>query len=192
MRLPPRLLEGRHVRLEPLVPALEAEMRAFVDASADAFALMPSDWSGAGFDAFWTDRMADIAAGRYVSYAIRRLSDGAVVGTSSFLHLRLDQRGVELGSTVLHPGARGGPVNPEAKLLMLAQAFEAGALRVELVTDLRNLRSQAAIAKLGARREGVLRQHRITWTGHLRDTVMFSILDSEWPAVRAGLEARLA
>ncbi len=191
MELAAQTLEGRFVRLEPLADGLREEVRTMVDADPSAYELMPADWSGAGFDGFWRQRLADIAAGQYVSYAIRRLADGAVVGTSSFLHLRLDQRGVEVGSTVLRPDARGGAVNPETKLLMLGQAFDAGAMRVELVTDARNLRSQAAIAKLGALREGMLRQHRTTWTGHIRDTVMFSILDREWPAVKAGLQARL-
>jgi RimJ/RimL family protein N-acetyltransferase len=192
MKLQGQTMQGRFVRLEPFTQDLRGEVQAMLDADPGAFDLMPAVWSGDGFDGFWAQRMADIAAGQYVSYAIRRMSDGAVVGTSSFLHLRLDQRGVEIGSTVLRPDARGGPVNPETKMLMLGQAFDAGAMRVELVTDLRNLRSQAAIAKLGAQREGVLRQHRTTWTGHIRDTVMFSVLDGEWPAVKAGLEKRLS
>lgn len=114
-----------------------------------------------------------------------------MVGRSCFLHIRPADRGVEIGATFLHPDVRGGAVNPEAKLLMLAHAFASGAMRVELITDARNLRSQAAIAKLGAVREGVLRAHKITWTGHRRDTVVFSIIEEEWPTVRAGLERRL-
>jgi RimJ/RimL family protein N-acetyltransferase len=115
-----------------------------------------------------------------------------VIGTSSFMDIRPAHRGVEIGATFLRPEARSGAANPESKLLMLAHAFERCAVRVELITDLRNLRSQAAIAKLGAVREGVLRRERITWTGHVRDSVIFSITDSEWPQVRAGLERRLA
>ena len=115
-----------------------------------------------------------------------------MVGRSSYLHIRPKDGGVEIGATFLHPDVRGGPVNPEAKLLMLGHAFDSGAIRVELVTDARNLRSQRAIAKLGAVREGVLRHRTITWTGHRRDTVVFSILEAEWPAVRTGLERRLS
>lgn len=83
-------------------------------------------------------------------------------------------------------------MNPEAKLLMLGEAFGSGAHRVEFRVDARNAVSQAAMAKLGAAKEGVTRQHLVTWTGHVRDSVVFSILADEWPPVREGLEARLA
>jgi RimJ/RimL family protein N-acetyltransferase len=83
-------------------------------------------------------------------------------------------------------------VNPESKLLMLENAFQSGVRRVELLTDVRNLRSQAAIAKLGAVREGILRRDRITWTGHVRDSVIYSITDLDYPAVQSRLRQRLA
>jgi N-acetyltransferase len=87
---------------------------------------------------------------------------------------------------------RGGFVNPEAKMLMLDHAFASGAVRVQFRVDSRNQRSQAAMTKLGAVREGMLRRDRLTWTGYIRDTVVFSILDDEWPAVKLRLEQRLA
>src|SRR3546814_12481396 len=90
-----------------------------------------------------------------------------------------------------HPSVRSGYVNPDAKKLMLAHAFASGARRVELLTDLRNAWSQAAIAKLGAIREGVLRRDRKTWTGHIRDTVVFSLTDLDWPKVSQRLNMRL-
>jgi N-acetyltransferase len=99
---------------------------------------------------------------------------------------------VEIGTTFLHPDVRGGFVNPEAKMLMLSHAFAAGAVRVQFRVDSRNQRSQAAMTKLGAVREGVLRRDLLTWTGYIRDTVVFSILDHEWPAVKLQLERRLA
>ena len=99
---------------------------------------------------------------------------------------------MEIGTSFLRPEARGGPFNPEAKLLMLEHAFSNGAARVQFRVDTRNQRSQAAVTKLGAIREGVLRKDRLTWTGFLRDTVYFSILDREWPEVKLGLERRLA
>jgi RimJ/RimL family protein N-acetyltransferase len=141
--------------------------------------------------------MAQVADGSFVRYAVRRLSDRRIVGATSFHDPRPSDLGVEIGASFLHPDARGGPVNPEMKRLMLAHAFEgrlfgAPTRRVELVTDLRNLRSQAAISKLGAVREGVLRRHRVLWTGYVRDTVVYSILDEEWPAVRDRLDARLS
>ena len=118
--------------------------------------------------------------------------DGRIVGTTSYLNIRREHRGCEIGSTFYEPQARGGPVNPECKRLMLANAFDQGALRVDIVTDARNLRSQAAIAKLGAVREAVLRRHKITWTGHIRDTVVFAVTDLDWPQVRDRLDRRLA
>lgn len=83
-------------------------------------------------------------------------------------------------------------VNPEAKLFMLDHTFSSGAVRVQFSVDSRNKRSQAAVAKLGAVSEGVLRRNRMTWTGYIRDAVVFSILDHEWPAVRDRLQGRIA
>ena len=123
---------------------------------------------------------------------MRDLSHGRIVGTSSLHDLVPEHRRVELGSTVFHPDARGGVANPASKRLLLQHAFESGIIRVEIITDGVNARSQAAIAKLGAVREATLRRHKITWTGRVRDTVMFSITDEDWPEVRASLDRRLA
>jgi len=101
-------------------------------------------------------------------------------------------RRVELGSTFFHPDARGTEVNPASKRLLLEHAFASGIVRVEIITDAVNARSQAAIARLGAVREGVLRRHKVTWTGRVRDTVMYAITDADWPGVRDRLDARLA
>src|ERR1019366_4514186 len=103
----------------------------------------------------------------------------------------LSQRGVSIGTSFLHPSVRGGPANPEAKLLMLDHAFDCGAVRVQFKVDTRNRRSQAAVAKLGAVREGVLRKDRLTWTGYIRDTIVFSILVEEWPQLKARLKERV-
>lgn len=192
MSLEPQVLEGRFVRLEPFAPSLKEEVRAAVDCDPEAWGLVGANAYGDAFDTWWERHCADLARGAWIPHAVRRLSDGVVVGATSYMTIRKEHRGLEIGSTFLHPGARSGPANPEAKLLMLERAFDRGAVRVEILTDLRNLRSQAAIAKLGAVREGVLRRHKITWTGHIRDTVLFAITDSDWPEVRAALEARLA
>ena len=186
MRLEPIVLEGRHVRLEPYAPDLREAVRAALDCDPDAWSLFSYSGLGEHFDGWWTDALAEMAVGTRLPFAVRRLSDGAVVGTTSYLNIRKEHLGCEIGATFYRPDARGGPVNPECKRLLLANAFGAGAIRVELVTDGRNLRSQAAIAKLGAVREGVFRKHKITWTGFERDSVVFSILADEWPAVRDG------
>lgn len=191
MQIQIRPLEGRHVRLEPIVPAHEAPLRASIDCDPEAWEIMSVNGCGEGFETFWAQTLGETQRGERIGYAIRRKSDGQVVGTTSFLALRPLHGGVEVGATFLNPEARSGPVNPEAKLLLLDHAFDSGAIRVEFMVDLRNARSQAAVLKLGAQKEGVLRRHKITWTGHVRDTVVFSIIDTDWPAVKARLEWRL-
>lgn len=192
MRLALAPLENRWVRLEPFDSGLKEAVRAAVDVDPDAWALLAGCAYGEHFDGWWRDTAARIQAGSWLGYAVTRRADARVVGMTAFIEPVASHGRVEIGSTFLHPDARGGPVNPAAKRLMLAHAFQSGARRVEIVTDARNARSQAAIAKLGAVREGVLRRHKTTWTGHVRDTVMFAVTDLDWPAVRAGLDLRLA
>jgi RimJ/RimL family protein N-acetyltransferase len=185
-------LQGRHVRLEPITPALRDELRAAIDCDPDSWEIMSTNGCGEGFEDWWGALQGETQRGERLGFAIRRLSDDTVVGTSSFLNIRQLHRGLEIGSTFLRPDARSGPINPESKRLMLAQAFGAGAIRVEFMIDVRNVRSQAAIQKLGASKEGVLRSHKITWTGHVRDTAVFSITDYDWPGVKQRLDFRLS
>jgi RimJ/RimL family protein N-acetyltransferase/NTP pyrophosphatase (non-canonical NTP hydrolase) len=188
--LPAQPLQGHGVRLEPYEDALKEEVRQALDCDAPGWQLFAMSGQGGHFEAWWSLLMAHAATGLWIPYAIRDLATGQVVGTSSFLNINPPRRCVEIGATFLHPGVRSGHVNPAAKRLMLAWAFDAGVRRVELLTDARNLRSQAAIAKLGAVREGVLRRERVTWTGHVRDSVLFSITDLDWPGVRERLALR--
>ena len=141
---------------------------------------------------------ADGAGGGRTAYAIRLASDselgpaGTLVGTSSLTEADLRHESIHLGSTLYGSRWWGTQVNPEAKLLLLAHCFEdCGYGRVKIQTDLLNTRSQAAIAKLGAQREGVLRRHIKREDGTFRDSVVFSVLIDEWPEVRARLTARL-
>jgi N-acetyltransferase len=193
-RLPVNLkfipLTGRFLSLEPFAPHLKDEVRAAVDCDADSWAIMPVNPTGDGFDAYWS-AACGAPPNQRMAYAIRRHSDHRVVGMSSYYTELLSQGGVSIGTSFLHPDARGGVANPEAKLLMLDHAFDCGAARVQFKVDTRNRRSQAAVAKLGALREGVLRRDRLTWTGYIRDTVVFSILDHEWPQLKARLQARV-
>ncbi len=191
MELAFRPLQGRFVRLEPFEPALKEEVRAAVDCDPDTWAIMAGCAMGDHFEELWSTACGAPPSER-MPYAIRSLADGRVVGMSSMYLNLASQGGIEIGSSFLHPDARGGPINPEAKLLMLGHAFAAGAVRVQFRVDTRNLRSQAAVAKLGAVREGVLRRDRLTWNGFIRDTVFFSILDREWPEVKLRLKERLA
>lgn len=120
------------------------------------------------------------------------LPAGCVVGTTSYLDVSVADARLEVGSTAYAPAVWGSAVNPETKLLLLGHAFEAlGVGRVQLKTDVRNVRSQQAIARLGATYEGVLRRYQRRADGTVRDTVMFSVTAEEWPAVRDGLRARL-
>jgi N-acetyltransferase len=186
-----RPLEGRFVRMEPLTPEHKEEIRAAVDCDDASWSIMLVNPMGARFEEYWS-ASSSVPLTERMPYAIRRLSDGRVVGTSAYVRPSATHGGVEIGGTFLSPDVRAGAVNPESKILMLGHAFESGAVRVQFKIDSRNARSQAAVAKLGAVKEGVLRRDMRTWTGHIRDTVVFSILDSEWPKVRLGLERRLA
>jgi RimJ/RimL family protein N-acetyltransferase len=185
-------LEDRFVRLEPFEPGLREDVRTALDCNPDAWAIMVGAAWGPHFDDWWAGAIAAMQAGVRIAYAVRRLSDGAVVGTTSLYEITPAHRRCEIGSTFYRPDARGGSVNPACKRLLLAHAFDAGAVRVEIITDAFNPQSMAAIAKLGAKPEGVLRKHKITWTGRARDTAVFSIIDDDWPQVRARLDARLA
>lgn len=192
MRLDAVPLENRFVRLEPLARTLEGEVRAALDCDPASWDIMVAAAYGPYFDAWWQAALRAMAQGTRIAWAVRRLDDDAVVGTTSLYEIRPDYRRCEVGSTFYRPEARGGPVNPSCKRLLLGHAFDGGAVRVEILTDAINPGSQAAIRKLGARDEGVLRKHKITFKGRIRDTAQFAILDDDWPGVRARLDARLA
>ncbi len=184
-------LRGRLIDLEPYSEELRTDLQRALDCDSAAWDLFALSGQGDHFASWWTRLTAALANGSWIPYAIRRKSDRSIVGTTSFLNIKPDRQTVEIGATFLCPEARSGYVNPEAKLLMLDYAFASGVRRVELLTDLRNVRSQAAIAKLGAVREGILRRDRVTWTGHVRDSVLFSIVDLDWPAIRQRLGERV-
>ena len=192
MRLDTVPLENRFVRLEPLTAALEDEMRAALDCDPASWDVMVAAAYGSHFDSWWRSALKAMEQGTRIAWAVRRQGDGAIVGTTSLYEIKPDYRRCEIGSTFYRPEARGGPVNPSCKRLLLAHAFDAGAVRVEILTDAINPGSQAAIRKLGARDEGVLRKHKITFKGRIRDTAQFAVLDDDWPEVRTRLDARLA
>jgi RimJ/RimL family protein N-acetyltransferase len=146
-----------------------------------------------GMRAFVAATLEEQASGSVVAFAQIELPSGHAVGTTTYMDIRPDDRGLEIGSTWLgKPWQRTG-INTEAKYLLLRHAFEdLSAARVQLKTDARNVQSQTAIARLGAVREGVLRKHRLVRDGFLRDSVMFAIIDDEWPGVKARLERLMA
>jgi RimJ/RimL family protein N-acetyltransferase len=186
------VLTGRWVRLEPLAAGHREGLRAAAD-DERIWQHTLTVARGPGFDAWFADALADRDAGRRLPLAVCRLADGALVGSTSFFDFNARHKRVEVGHTWYRPDVWATAVNPECKLLLLTHAFDGlGLNRVQLVTDLRNERSQAAIAKLGAVREGVLRCHMVTQGGRIRDSVLFSITAAEWPQVRERLAARVA
>lgn len=182
-------IEGEGLTLTPTTLEHAACLREMTDlATFDYFSTLRP--ASLGLDDFTEFVRSLLALPNQRSYTMWSKS-GEAVGCSSFLDIRPAHRGLEVGFTWIAPGWRGTRVNPEAKLLMLGFAFERlGALRVQLKCDARNERSAAAIAKLGAAFEGRLRRHMVMPDGYVRDTLMFSVTDAEWPAVRAGLERR--
>ncbi|MCC5995987.1 MAG: GNAT family N-acetyltransferase [Oceanicaulis sp.] len=191
MQLEPVILGNAHVRLEPLGESHREALRGPAD-DPDIWAFMTERGDGAHFDA-WFDKMLTASAGpAQISHAVFDAATGVCAGHSAFLEISERHARVEIGWTWYAAHARGGLVNPACKHLLLARAFACGAERVEFKTHHLNQRSQRAIARLGAVREGVLRSHYATWTGQRRDTVMFSILRAEWPGVKAALGARLS
>lgn len=120
------------------------------------------------------------------------LDTGRVVGSTSYLNIRPDHRGLEIGTTWIASERHSTSINPESKLLLMRHAFESlGAVRVEYLVSVLNIRSQRAVAKLGAVREGVLRNRWVQPSGDVRDCVVFSVTHTEWPGVRDGLVQRL-
>lgn len=135
---------------------------------------------------------AEQERGESVVFATVERSSGRTIGSTRFMNIDRGNKRVEIGSTWIAPAWQRTAVNTEAKYLMLRHAFEVwGCIRVELKTDGLNQKSRNAILRIGAKEEGTLRRHLVTWTGRVRDTVYFSILDGEWPEVKAKLETRL-
>ena len=193
MNLQPIILEGRHVRLVPMTPE---HVPALWEAGRD-----PELWRLTISQVHSEDDMR-----AYVDAALRTQSEGAalpfvtteaatgrVIGSTRFGNVEAAHRRAEIGWTWIAAPWQRTAVNTEAKYLMLRHAFESlGCVRVELKTDALNERSRNAILRIGAREEGILRKHQITEGGRIRDSVYFSIIDDEWPMVKARLEERLA
>jgi RimJ/RimL family protein N-acetyltransferase len=145
------------------------------------------------FQCFVDKALIEQERGESIVFATVEARSGRLIGSTRFMNIDRANRRVEIGSTWIATPWRRSGVNTEAKYLMLFHAFEVWkCCRVELKTDALNQRSRNAILRIGAKEEGTLRQHWQTWTGRIRDTVYFSILDDEWPMVKASLQARLA
>ncbi len=189
--LGPRELRGRFVVLEPLEDRHHDALLAAAASDANIWRYIPVDQEK-GYAARLPQTVSENAKGAMLTFVVRRLSDGAVVGSTSYLNIIPGDARVEIGFTWYVPAAQGGPVNPECKYLLLQNAFAAHYHRVEFKTDAKNAQSRAALTKLGAREEGILRGHMWMPQGYFRDSVYFSVLAGEWPEVKAKVEARLA
>jgi RimJ/RimL family protein N-acetyltransferase len=186
------VLRGDHVLLELLAPEHEPELAEAV-ADGELWRLwvtrIPSPQDMAGEI---RRRLAEHAAGTMVPWTVRDAGTGRAVGMTTYMNVRPQDRRLEIGSTWLSVSAQGTGVNPEAKLLMLGRAFdELGCVAVEFRTHWHNRRSRRAIEALGAKQDGVLRNQDLWRDGTVRDVVVYSVIDAEWPTVRLGLRERL-
>jgi RimJ/RimL family protein N-acetyltransferase len=202
----PVVLAGRHVRLEPLTREHVAPLMAVASGPRDTYGFTAVPTSAADMLRYVESALADQDARRAMPFATVDRGTGRVVGSTRFGNVDFWgwpagsplQRGeqapdvVEIGWTWLAADAQRTAINTEAKLLMLTHAFEAWRVHaVKLQTDARNMRSRNAIERLGARLDGVLRVNRVAADGGIRDTATYSILESEWPRVKANLQSRL-
>lgn len=190
----PLTLEGSAARLEPI---RREHAQVFWDIAKndleDIFRWIPYAMKAReDFEKLIDKAFAEQERGESVVFATVERGSGKTVGSTRFMNIDRVNRRVEIGSTWIAPAWQRTAVNTEAKYLMLRHAFEVwGCIRVELKTDGLNQKSRNAILRIGAQEEGTLRRHLLTSTGRVRDTVYFSVLDSEWPAVKGRLESKL-
>ncbi|HEY3620080.1 MAG TPA: GNAT family protein [Candidatus Sulfotelmatobacter sp.] len=191
----PLTLEGSVLRLEPL---RREHARLFWEIAKDdvddIFRWIPySMKTPQDFERVIAKAFDEQERGESVVFATVERTSGRTVGSTRFMNIDRLNRRVEIGSTWIAPAWQRTALNTEAKYLMLRHAFEVWkCMRVELKTDALNQKSRNAILRIGAKEEGTLRRHLITWSGRVRDTVYFSVLDNEWPEVKAKLEAMRA
>jgi len=192
MKVLPVTLEGRHARLEPLTRAHVAGLTE-VGLDEDLWRWIPTPVvTPQDMEAYVLTALDEQARGVSLPFAIIERATGKVIGSTRYANIERTHHRVEIGWTwVAHLWQRTA-INTEAKYLLLRHAFETlGCMRVELKTDSLNERSRAAILRIGAKEEGIFRNHMITSSGRIRHSVYFSVIDSEWPAVKSRLESML-
>jgi len=187
-------LEGKHVRVEPLAHEHAEDLfEVGKDESIWPYMPRPPLQSVQDTHALIEQAMEVAAGGSQIPFAIIEHGSGKAIGSTRYLDIRRNDRGLEIGWTWIGTAYQRTVVNTECKYLLLRHAFEdLGAVRVQLKTDLRNVRSQRAIERLGAVREGVLRKHIMLWDGFIRDTVYYSVIETEWPEVKRRIEGLIA
>jgi RimJ/RimL family protein N-acetyltransferase len=188
-----RTLEGRLVVLEPLAPEHEEQLFAVAQDPHIWRWMIVDGGSAEGFHAWFEDALRKTKAGDEAAFAILSAQSRAAIGSTRYLALRPEHRGVEIGATWLTPSAWGTGANAEAKLLLLEHAFDRlGCIRVEFKTDARNERARAALEALPARFEGIFRSHMLVRDGDRRNSAYYSVTDDDWPVVRKLLERRIS
>jgi RimJ/RimL family protein N-acetyltransferase len=193
MSVEPCILTGKLVRLEPL-QARHADDLFLTGQESETWLYMQCNpcESREALQQWITETLLLQQSGECVPFAIIDLTTERAIGSTRYLNIVPHDYGLEIGWTWLDPAIRRSGVNTECKYLLIKHAFDdLKAIRVQLKTDSRNLRSQAAIERIGALKEGILRNHMIRADGYRRHTVYYSILDSEWPSVKAGLVAKM-
>ncbi len=185
-----KALIGQLINLVPLEESHREILRSLAN-DETIWAYMPSDARGKGFDGWFDKALKEKLAGEHVPFVVQRKEDNRIVGSSRFYNIFPEHKRLSIGYTWYIQEARGTAVNPEAKFLLLECVFEhLNFNRVEFHVDSRNVRSRAAVKKLGAIEEGILRQHMIVHETYVRDTVVFSIIKTDWPNVKAKLKSR--
>lgn len=189
----PVVLGGQHVSLVPLTAAhVPALLEAAQDPEIWRFLPIAPPRTLVDMTAWFEAAAREVSSGVSVVFATIDVQTGRAIGSTRYLDIRERDRGVEIGWTWLARSAWRTPINTECKYLLLRHAFDdLGALRVQLKTDNRNQRSKAAIQRIGAQPEGVLRCDRVLWDGYVRDSAYFSVLHYEWAAVKRALEQKL-
>jgi RimJ/RimL family protein N-acetyltransferase len=190
MSLEPMTLENAFVRLEPFTERHREPLRAAA-AEPAIWTYVLTSAAGELFGSYFETQIAALRTIARIPHAVVSKKTGEVVGATAYSLIDVPHRTVEIGGTWYIPTVWGGAVNPSCKILLLERAFSAGANRVELKADARNRRSRAAIEKLGAKLDGIMRHRHILPDGSVRDTAYYSILAEEWQEARARLEARL-
>jgi len=192
MQIAPVTLDGHHIRLAPMSDYhVEGLCAAGLEESLWKLAVDRIQ-NRQDMANYVRAALADQASGMAIPFVTIDRASNRVIGSTRFGNIERTHRRVEIGWTWLTPLWQRTAANTEAKYLMLRHAFEVwGCFRVELKTDVLNQRSRQAMLRIGAREEGVLRSHMVTWDGRRRDSIFFSILDGEWPSVKAGLQSKL-
>jgi RimJ/RimL family protein N-acetyltransferase len=192
IRVEPVVLEGEHVRLEPLSLA-HLDGLSEIGIVEELWRWIPTQVATPeAMKAYIELALTERANGVSMPFGQIERASGRVIGSTRYMNIEKAHRRLEIGSTWIAPAWQRSAINTEAKYLLLRHAFEdLGCMRVELKTDSLNEKSRNAILRIGAKQEGIFRNHMLTSTGRIRHTVYFSVIDSEWPGVKAELERRL-